>query len=79
MKVGGFEAPVGSALGLGSMMKAAISEGSGAAVYQEEKSRATTIPFVVSGRRRGSITLQQGVAFELAQIVAQLVATIGAA
>ena len=80
MKVGGFEAAVGSVLGLGLMMKAAVSEGSAQPFMKEEKEQGDLNSFRGEAVGvAGSVTLQQGMAFELAQIVAQLVETIGAA
>ena len=80
MVIGRFELAVGSVLGLGLMMKAAVGEGSAQPFMKEEKEQGDLNPF----RREaigvaGSVTLQQGMAFELAQIVTQLVETIGAA
>ena len=80
MVIGRFEPAVGSVLGLGLMMKAAVGEGSAQPFMKEEKEQSDLNPF----RREaigvaGSVTLQQGMAFELAQIVTQLVETIGAA
>ena len=80
MMVGGFEPAVGSVLGLGLMMKAAAGEGAAQPFMKEEKEQGDLNPF--RGEAIGvarSVTLQQGMAFELAQIVAQLVETIGAA
>ena len=81
MKVGGFEAAVGSVLGLGLMMKAAVSEGSAQQPFmKEEKEQGDLNSFRGEAVGvAGAVTLQQGMAFELAQIVAQLVETIGAA
>ena len=80
MVIGRFELAVGSVLGLGLMMKAAVGEGSAQPFMKEEKEQSDLNPF----RREaigvaGSVTVQQGMAFELAQIVTQLVETIGAA
>ena len=58
-------------LGLGLMMQAAVSQGSAQPFVR--KSRATSTP--CRGEAvgvAGSVTLQQGMAFELARVVAQL-------
>jgi hypothetical protein len=78
--IGRFKLAVGSVLGLGLMMKAAIGDGSAQPFMREEKDQGDLNPF----RREaigvaGTVTLQQGMAFDLAQIVAQLVETIGTA
>jgi hypothetical protein len=78
--VGGLEAAVGSVLGLGLMMEAAVGEGSAQPFMKEEKEQGDLNSFRGEAVGvAGSVTLQQGMAFELAQIVAQLVETIGAA
>jgi hypothetical protein len=59
------------------MMKAAVSEGSAQPFMKEEKEQGdlNSFPGEAVGVV-GSVTLQQAMAFELAQIVAQLVETI---
>src|SRR5712672_554440 len=64
MVIGRFELAVGSVLGLGLMMKAAVGEGSAQPFMKEEKEQGDLNPF----RREvigvaGTVTLQQGMAF----------------
>jgi hypothetical protein len=78
MMVGRFEPAVGSVLGSRLMMEAAVGEGSAQPFMKEEKEQRDLDAF----RREavgvaGAVTLQQGMTFELAQIVAQLIETIG--
>jgi hypothetical protein len=59
-------------LGLGLMMQAAVSEGSAQPLMKEEKEQGDLNSFRGEAvDAAGSVTLQQGMAFELAQIVAQ--------
>jgi hypothetical protein len=66
MKVGGFEAAVGSVLGLGLMMKAAVGEKSAQPFMKEEKEQGDLNSFRGEAVGvAGSVTLQQGMALSL--------------
>ncbi len=56
MMVGGFEPAVGSVLGLGLMMKAAVGEGSAQPFMKEEKEQGDLNPF----RREAKCTTCSG-------------------
>src|SRR3954452_6943055 len=72
--VGGFELAGRLVLGVGSMVEAAIGEWAAKALVEEQKEQRNLNPF--GGEMvgvAGAVALQQTVAFELAQVVAELV------
>ena len=76
--VGGFEPAVRLVTGIGAMVEAAVGEWSAEPFVEEEEEQGNLNalrgePVGVAG----CVTLQQPVALELAQVVAQLVQTIG--
>ncbi len=72
--VGGLKAAVGSVLGIGLMVKAAVGKGSTQPLVKEEEQESNLDALCCEAIGvAGPIPLQQVVALELAQIVAQLV------
>jgi len=72
--VGGFELAGRLVLGVGAVVEAAIGERAAQPFVKEQKEQPNLNPF--GGEMvgvAGAITLQQTVAFELAQVVAELV------
>ena len=76
--VGGFEFAVRLVIDIGAMVKAAVGEWSAEPFVEEEKEQGNLDPFrgEVVGVA-GSVTPQQRVGFELAQVVAELVQAVG--
>ena len=77
MVIGRFELAVGSVLGLGLMMKAAVGEGSAQPFVKEQEQESNLHAFRGEAVGiAGPISLQERMAFQLAQIVAELVETV---
>src|SRR6476661_4514119 len=77
--IGGFEAAVGSVLGIGAMVEAAVGERSAQPFMEQQEEQRDLDAF--SGEAVGvarAVALDQSVALELAQVVTQLVQAIGA-
>jgi len=75
--VGGFEFAVRLVIDVGAMVKAAVGEWSAEPFVEEEKEQGNLDPF--RGEMvgvAGSVTPQQRVGFELAQVVAELVEAV---
>ena len=75
--IGRLEPAVGSMLGIGLMMEAAVGERSAQTFVKEQEEQRDLTPF--GGEAvgvAGAVTLQEGMTLELAQIVAQLVQAI---
>jgi hypothetical protein len=76
--VGGFEFAVGLVTGVGGMVEAAVGEWAAEPFVEEQKEQGDLYPFCgETVGVAGSVTLQQPVGFELAQVVAELVQAIG--
>src|SRR6201989_2075544 len=76
--VGGFEFAVGLVTGVGGMVEAAVGEGAAEPFVEEQKEQGDLYPFCgETVGVAGSVTLQQPVGFELAQVVAELVQAVG--
>ena len=76
--VGGFELAGGLVMGVGAVMEAAVGERAAEPFVEEQKEQRDLNPF--GGEPvgvAGAVTLQQTVAFELAQVVAELVEAVG--
>ena len=76
--IGGFEAAIGSVLRIGSMVEAAVGEGAAQPLMEEQKQQGHLS--ALQGEAVGvtvAVALQQAVALELAQIVAELVEAVG--
>src|SRR5437764_4892006 len=76
--VGGFEFAVGLVTGVGGMVEAAVGEWAAEPFVEEEEEQGNLDP--LRGKMvgvAGSVTLQQPVGFELAQVVAELVQAVG--
>ena len=76
--VGGFELAGGLVIGVGAVMEAAVGERAAEPLVEEQKEQRDLNPF--GGEPvgvAGAVTLQQTVAFELAQVVAELVEAVG--
>ena len=77
--IGGFEAAGGTVFGIGAMMEAAVGERSAQPFMEEQEEQRDVDAFC--GEAVGvarAVALDQSVAPELAQVVAQLVQAIGA-
>jgi len=77
--IGGFEAAVGSVLGIGAMVEAAVGERSAQPFMEQQEEQRDLDAFC--GEAVGvarAVALDQSVALELAQVVTQLVQAIGA-
>ena len=71
--VGGFEFAVGLVTGVGGMVEAAVGEWAAEPFVEEQKEQGDLYPFCgETVGVAGSVTLQQPVGFELAQVVAEL-------
>src|ERR1700745_580067 len=76
--VGGFEFAVGLVTGVGEMVEAAVGEWAAEPFVEEQKEQGDLYPFCgETVGVAGSVTLQQPVGFELAQVVAELVQAVG--
>src|ERR1700722_15264081 len=76
--VGGFELAGGLVMGVGAVMEAAVGERAAEPFVEEQKEQRDLNPF--GGEPvgvAGAVTLQQTVAFELAQVVGGLVGGVG--
>ena len=77
--VGGFELAGRLVMGVGAVVEAAVGEGAAEAFVEEQKKQGDLNP--LGGETvgvAGAVTLQQPVALQLAQVVAQLVQAVGA-
>ena len=76
--VGSFEFAVRLVLGIGLVMEAAVGEGATEALVKKQEQERDLYPLVSKPVGiTAAIALEESVAFELAQIVAELVQTIG--
>ena len=76
--IGGFEFAVWPMRGIGAVMEAAVGQGTAKAFVEEEEQECDLEAF--GGEAVGiasAVALQERVAFQLAQIVAELVQAIG--
>ena len=77
--IGGFEAAVGSVLRIGVVVEAAIGERAAQSLVEEQQEQRHLDAFGAEPIGiAGAVALDQAVAFELTQVVAQLVEAIGA-
>jgi hypothetical protein len=77
--IGGFEPAVGSVSGIGAMVEAAVGERSAQPFMEQQEEQRDLDP--LGGEAVGvarTVALEQGVALELAQVVAQPVQSVGA-
>ena len=77
--VGGFELAGRLVMGIGAVVEAAVGERAAEAFVEEQKKQGDLNP--LGGETvgvAGAVTLQQPVALQLAQVVAQLVEAVGA-
>src|SRR5258705_13650151 len=77
--VGGFELAGWLVMGIGAVVEAAVGERAAEAFVEEQKKQGDLNP--LGGETvgvAGAVTLQQPVALQLAQVVAQLVEAVGA-
>ena len=63
-------------IGGGAVMGAAVGQRAAETFVEEQKERRPEPPWG-NGRRTGAVTLQRTVAFELGQVVAELVEAVG--
>src|SRR5258707_1291956 len=76
--VGGFELAGRLVMGVGAVVKAAVGEGAAKPFVEEQKEQGNLKPFWgETVGVAGAVALQQAVAFELAQVVAELVEAVG--
>src|SRR5215472_862863 len=76
--IGGLKAAIGSVLRIGSMVEAAVGEGAAQPLMEEQKQQRHLD--ALQGEAVGvtvAVALEQAVALELAQIVAELVEAVG--
>ncbi len=76
--VGGFEFAVGAMGGVGLMMEAAVGQWPAQALVKKEGEQSGLDAF--SGQavgRAGALALEQAVAFEFAQVIAELIKGVG--
>src|SRR5437899_11648252 len=77
--VGGFELAGRLVMGVRAVVKAAVGEGAAEPFVKEQEEQGDLNPFWgETVGVAGSVTLQQPVGFELAQVVAELVERVGA-